>query len=232
MKGLFLFITLIASSMVQAASHDHPSVHGMLIVGKSKVYLSHLPMFHSPHDYQVLIEAEFSADGQTAYQEALKSPFETLFTLVPETFVLPEMAQNPKPFKAQIYKGHFERGGQEIANNVTVTIKKVLYFKKFVPNATKPEMSTLLLFGNEIEQFIAHQITAKPDFDQVMEVKLPNGSGFMKDLGVAEVPLNYSNFPLRPTSIQHADISLSQGPLKIVLDVGNQIYLEHGDLAH
>ena len=42
---------------------DHAAVHGMLMVGEDRSLMSHLPMFHSPHDYQLLLEVNLSAPG-------------------------------------------------------------------------------------------------------------------------------------------------------------------------
>jgi hypothetical protein len=38
---------------------DTTGVHGMLLFGEDVVYLSHLPMFMSPHNFQVLLEVGF-----------------------------------------------------------------------------------------------------------------------------------------------------------------------------
>ncbi|MBR1366611.1 MULTISPECIES: hypothetical protein [Bradyrhizobium] len=42
---------------------EHPSVHGMLMVGEARVLMSHLPMFHAPHDQQIILETTLSAPG-------------------------------------------------------------------------------------------------------------------------------------------------------------------------
>ncbi|WP_374080288.1 hypothetical protein [Bdellovibrio bacteriovorus] len=173
MKIIFATLLILISSIGLAQHHHHSdpaSIHGMLLFGKSQIYLSHLPMFHSPHDYQVILKAELSTQGKNAYLESLKSSSETVYTLVPESFNLPEMIKHPHSFKAQIYKGHFERGGVLIAENVTVNIQ-VLYFKKFASSESKPLQGSYLLFGNKEEQFLAHLITTKPDFDQIVQVK-------------------------------------------------------------
>ena len=49
--------------------HDHghvAAVHNMALVGGHRVFLSHLPMFMSPHDAQVIVEAKFVKDGKNA----------------------------------------------------------------------------------------------------------------------------------------------------------------------
>ena len=62
---------------------DTTGVHGMLLFGEEVLYLSHLPMFASPHHFQVLLEigsedalrAVLTADRQTAADE--------IYTFVP-----------------------------------------------------------------------------------------------------------------------------------------------------
>jgi hypothetical protein len=221
----YLMALLLASNLFTAAlahepGHDHPSVHGMLMVGQSKIYLSHLPMFHSPHDYQVIVEAEVSAEGKAAYLSSLGSSAEKVYTLVPESFVLPDMIKNPKPFKAQIFKGHFEREGVLLADKVTVLIKKVIYFKKFNPSEVKPKDAHYLLFGNEKEQFLAHEITQRPDFDQVLKIDVVDS----KLDGV--LPVVFENVlntkPLEGFKDYQAE--------KISVHTKESLYVETGDL--
>jgi hypothetical protein len=166
--------SVIAIPNVSAQEADQPAIHGMLMVGGNTIYLSHLPMFHTPHEYQAIVEADLGETGDTIYREDRKShPMENIYTLQPqERFVLPAMIQNPTTFPAKIYRGHFERGGTVIAESVPVKITKVIYFKKFETNARKPAGLYYILFGNNREQFVAHLITAKPDFDQVLRVEV------------------------------------------------------------
>lgn len=198
-----LFSTLLHLSITLAA-HDHPSVHGMLMVGQQKVYLSHLPMFHSPHDYQAIFEATLSSEALQVYKQNQAVSKDNIFTLVPEVFVLPDMAANPRPFKAQIYKGHFERGGTKIAD-ATVEVK-VLYFKKFNPVAVEPAKPQFILFGNNQEQFAAHQIFAKPNFDQIYSVTV--------------------------TANEARELDAGNTILTVTLQNEKSLYLEIGDLSH
>ncbi len=46
---------------------EKPGFHGMVLVGQRRAYLSHLPMFHSPHDYQAVFEVSLGpTDGVPA----------------------------------------------------------------------------------------------------------------------------------------------------------------------
>lgn len=181
-KNVFLVLFFFMTQQIVAQRNNHiqkeqvkytdkPSTHGMMLMGNEKVYASHLPMFHSPHDYQIILLLEFSQESQAKYMADKKeNPNETVYTLEPETFVLPEMVNITKKFKANIYRGHFERGGKKIMENIAVSIQQIIYFKKFDTKDTKPKKLQYILFGNSQEQFLAHVISAKPDFDENLSV--------------------------------------------------------------
>lgn len=193
---ILLFVFFILSA--QAQHHhptDKPSVHGMVIFGKSSIYLSHLPMFHNPHDYQALMEVTIASDPRTE---------EGLYTIVPEKFSLPEMMANPRPFKVEMYAGHFERGGKLIGTTI-VKIKKVLLFKKLNPLGKRPAQLTYYSFGNGKDQFLVHKISSRPDFDHIIQVE--SGSSEIREL-----------------TFSHPDTQ--------PLTAGKEIYFETGDLSH
>lgn len=168
----------------------------MVIFGTSSVYLSHLPIFHSPHDYQAILEVEISNDPR-------KDP--GLYTIVPEKFSLPEMMSHPRPFKAEIYAGHFERGGK-LLGSATLKIKNVLVFRKLNPAGQRPDQSTYYSFGNGKEQFLIHKISARPDFDHIIQGESEGNHA-----------LQERKFPFPDTR---------------PLVEGAEIYFETGDLSH
>lgn len=196
MKFLILLSMLITSAFAQHHHSDMPSVHGMVIFGKSSIYLSHLPMFHSPHDYQAIMEVEITSDLRVAGG---------LHTIVPEKFSLPEMMAKPRPFKAEIFAGHFERGGK-LLGSTTVKIKKILLFKKLNPSGQRPLQSTYYSFGNGKEQFLIHKISSRPDFDHILQVKAGQAH---------EIQEKKFSFPDTQPSVE-----------------GEEIYFETGDLSH
>src|SRR4029077_10060019 len=82
-------------SMDSPGGKDRPASHGMLVVGVETVFLYHLPMFMSPHDYQVILEGVFSQKGsdlQRIYREDRNShPQTRVYTIAPVPFVLPDL---------------------------------------------------------------------------------------------------------------------------------------------
>jgi hypothetical protein len=215
MKGWMLLVLLLSTS----AWAEPAAVHGMLLVGQEKIFLSHLPMFHSPHDQQALIEVELDDKAMAILAESRKSSDETVYTIVPEPFVLTEFLARPHSFRAELYRGHFERGGELLDEFVNVKVKSILFQKKLSRSGSQPMVPTYLLFGSAKEQFLAHEIHGAPDFDAVYPVVAPGLEGLQR-LEIAD-------------SLQPGKVRAREAAGKIVeLEVSRDIYFETGDLAH
>ncbi len=115
--------------------------HNMMVVGEKSVFLSHLPMFMSPHNFQVILEATFTNGGknvQEIYTRDRQSHRQTkMYALSPkESFKLPSLfTPNPparNSFKGTILRGHLERGGEEIQGliKIDVNVKRIVYAQK------------------------------------------------------------------------------------------------------
>ena len=224
---LLLGLLLLAS----AAQAEPATVHGMAVVsGGGKIFLSHLPMFHHPHDQQALLEAELDPAAVAAYQASRQSSKETVYTLVPEEFVLSDMLDRPVPFTAELFVGHFERGGKRIAAHVKVQIKRVVFRAPLKASTPQPEVPQYLLFGAPEAPFLAHLISGAPDFDQLLAVT-PNGSlrNQLGEKGTLKLGIPSGVKPLVKGA--YAMVHLPEGT-KEALKVDESLYTEFGDLAH
>jgi hypothetical protein len=159
---------------------DDPAVHGMMVIGEDTVYLSHLPMFGPPHNYQVILEVTFTGeqgDPQAEYVRDRRESGERVYTLIPESFSLPTLAstdpEHPplESFRAEVDRGHFEKGGEKILADVVVNVIEVIHFRKFDPEAEALPELEYFLFGKGQELYLAHLLTRPPDFDQILAVK-------------------------------------------------------------
>lgn len=207
MKLLLVALMSLAAPLFAA---DPPAFHGMAIFGKGRVYISHLPMFHRPHDYQALAEVSLGQAQALYLKDAAAHPQETLYTIAPEkNFVLPQVFVAQGAFPVTLYRGHFERGGTPIAEHVIVQIKKVLYFAKFDPRAVAPKEASYLVIGAPSELFLVHQVVAAPDFDHIV-----SASGSAKTVSLVKV----RNAPLK------------EGDFVGNLKIQKSLYLEFGDL--
>lgn len=176
MKYIIVSLSVLFSLQATAQHHhpERPSTHGMLAFGKKKTYFSHLPMFHAPHDYQVIFEGETDIDLNEIKASAAAQ--NTIITIMPERFTMAGFTQKPHPFKADVYLGHFERGGQLAKKSVTVTPTKMIYAKKF--DGIRLPFDQHVFFGEGDEFFAAHVISAAPDFDMISEAYKERASSF------------------------------------------------------
>ncbi|GAB3105164.1 hypothetical protein [Lysobacter terrae] len=161
----------------RAPSTDPPGEHGMLVVGTDVVYLSHLPMFHAPHDYQLVFEAALDDDALAAYRRDSRRHPGTYYTLVPTArWVLPDTIREGARFAVDLYRGHFERGGMPIRKQATVTVRRIVHFRRFdAGHAADP--AQWFGFGRGHEHFLAHRIEGAPDMDQVVQVSAAPAEG-------------------------------------------------------
>lgn len=154
-------------------SQDAPSIHGMLVLGERRLFLSHLPMFHAPHDYQFIAEAELPEEAMAAYRADRRLSGARLYTLAPtERWPLEARLQPGGSFEADLYRGHFERGGVPILKGISVFVKRLVHARRFEPGA-KPDPGAWIAFGGGAERFLAHRIEGAPDMDQVLAIEGP-----------------------------------------------------------
>jgi hypothetical protein len=236
MKQLLLtFLAILSAISVAMAQHGHegmsadkPSTHGMLIFGKEKIYASHLPLFQAPHNYQIILELELStSDKKKLVSDQQAHPEFTTYTIEPEKFILPEMVKNPRPFTVNLYRGHFERGGTKLLTNIRVTISKIVFFKKLKADEAKAITTDYILFGNTKEQFIAHHITNKPDFEQIIQVKA-KPAAMEQDTLYTIVRLNTTLN--HPVGVSGNTVEAQGKDKKQALVLLRQLYLEFDDL--
>jgi hypothetical protein len=207
----------------QNMAADRPAVHGMLIFGTEKIYASHLPFFHPPHNYQVILELALDKTAkQNFIEDQATHPAFTTYTIEPETFVLPAKIAGKGSFKANLYRGHFERGGVKIADGVRINIVDVLYFKKFDTAELRQHAAAYLIFGNNKEQFAVHQISNKPDFEQIIQIKT--------DLEAGKLTTVIFSVANTPVGVGGNEISIKIDSKERKLLLLKQLYLEFDDL--
>ncbi|MEW2051686.1 hypothetical protein [Streptomyces sp. NPDC005476] len=225
------------------------ATHGMLVVGEEVAYLSHLAMFMSPHDFQVLLAVTFTSDtgdAQKTYRDDRRVTGTDIYTLRPERFRLSDLMgaggqSVRRSFTGTLFRGHFERGGTEIIDPVTVEVKNIIHFRQFEHHASRPADLTYIMFGSSRELYLAHFITTPPDFDQIISVKqvrsvsgapltdevLRKGPGVAIP-GTADAPGNRLQEG-RQVAAAWLDDSSPGVDLRFVM--GHEFYLETGDLA-
>lgn len=195
--------TLLLAALPAAAGAQETAMggHGMAVFGgQAGLYASHLPMFHAPHDSQVLLRFHLAdAAADRALRDTLaQAP--RLWTFDPEAFDLlrlaPGHARPLRGFSARFFDGHFERGGQPQAAAQQVLVDEVLLFRRLQPQPRDAGIGHYRLVGQGQEWFAFKLIDRRPDFDQIVRLDAPGRHG------EADVPLQGLRNP--GTAVQRA----------------------------
>jgi hypothetical protein len=157
-------------------------IHGMLLVGEGPIYLSHLPMFMPPHNFQVILKVTLE-DEVTRKLGDFRAHFghDMLVTVKPALFAIRDLLAGDTDghplteFRANIVKGHFEHGGDTLSHAALVRVDEIAYFEELDLGAADPDETPLdlgyFLFGDaDHDLFLAHQIRHRPSFDHVLRI--------------------------------------------------------------
>ena len=137
MKALIisLFFTMFSSySVAESAPEELPpldpayvGVHGMVLMNKaSTIFAYHLPLYHKPHDVQLLYKLDVK---NVALVHLVRD--NDMVTIKPKPFNLQRLMRGEKvALEADIYIGHFERDGMLVYENMTLNFAKQLYMRK------------------------------------------------------------------------------------------------------
>ena len=194
-----LTLGLFVGSFMGTAFADVPSTHGMLLFGDKTIYASHLPMFHNPHNYQVVysltMENLDGADTLAKYKE-VKESWNGYFTIVPERMDLTKLMDGTiTEFQSLLFQGHFERGGTNLGP-VKVKVGQFLINVPLEPNQETATHEKYVVFGEKDAYYGVHVIGKRPNFDSIVEVS-PNSSAIQVE---SQAQFDDSLLPLTLTS--------------------------------
>lgn len=155
-------------------------VHGMTVFGgREALYAGHLPMFHPPHDTQVIVRFHLADAAQDAALRSELALRPRLWTLEPKLFDLlrlaPDHVDPLRRFEATLFEGHFERGGIKRFAGQTVVIDEILAFRRLDPSPRAGSIGDYHLVGRGREWFAFKQIDRRPDFDHLLALNAPRG---------------------------------------------------------
>lgn len=170
MVGLFVLLVFNSAN----AQHPHSSTHlvgyhGMVLLYDKQTgfYASHMPLYHKPHNYQVIYHVEMPKADNLMLE--LKKG---LVTMLPERFDLQKLIDG-KPFTigAQFYQGHFERGGVELIKR-QVRFSRAVLIKPVTPltqtTATKIHNANFYVAPISANKaIVVHKIQRPPSFDAI-----------------------------------------------------------------
>jgi len=183
------------AELVRVGVHDSPveidesrqyfdptaGFHGQILLGDDLLY--HLPMYMThpaahPHNFQVILEVEMPADVAQAVRTDQDANPKALYTAKPPPFAQHQLLSYPgHPHLAgydsvEIVRHHFERPTPRPIQitETPMAIRKVVHFRQLAPGREAPGELAYILFGAGEERYMAHLLSAPPDFDQLLEV--------------------------------------------------------------
>lgn len=125
----------ITSIHADHKNHTRVGSHGMvLFTDGATLYASHLPLYYSPHDYQLIYTVKSAHKAKLiAYLQAGATSHGNMVTLLPENFDLNKLVDGERfSIPAQFYKGHFERGGTKWLGKSELIFEKLLFKRRLV----------------------------------------------------------------------------------------------------
>ena len=148
-------------------------VHGMVLVNQgSSIYASHLPLYKKPHNVQLLYKLD---NNDLSVLQTVRDG--QLITIKPKPFNLQRLMRGEKmDIQADLYAGHFERGGMLVYENIILSFDKLLYVRTFddiKPSSTKQEYDVVSLKQNY--KIYIHRIQQAPSFDHILSIDLEAG---------------------------------------------------------
>jgi hypothetical protein len=207
LRTIFLSLFLYCTSLAQAAPLTW-GLHGMVLFGgKQGLYASHLPMFHAPHDYQVVLQVRLADAALDARLRNFLDGNTALWTLEPERFelarLLPAAPQPLRQFQATVVRGHFEKNGQAQAGyrDTAILVERVLLMRQLSPALSVHASARYLQVGDGTQRFLVKRIDSRPDFEHIVAwtgaPQTPHGDIVVSKTGVQQPPAAVLQHALR-----------------------------------
>lgn len=219
------------------------ATHGQLMLGPSILY--HLPVFMTdpwshPHNFQVALEVALPPDARAAIEADQAAHPNSIYTAVPPVFAqtslvidVPGHPRKDAFGELVVFRNHFERPSRVAIAQARAEIMRVLHFRELAPDLPKPPELAYAVFGDSDDLFLAHLLSAPPDFDQVLKIELDSAPA---DVDMAT---RFSlSFATRSNKVEDRlkvgeEISCAtEGGDSISLRVVAEPYCETGELAH
>jgi hypothetical protein len=150
----------------------------MVLFGENTSYISHMPVFHAPHATQAVFAVTLAESmdprqppGETLAQyTSAKNAGQTLFTIVSDPIDLDQLvARRISVFQADLYSGHFERGGS-LLGRVQITVEETVFSRPISPTDATNGYETYTAFGLDDEYYAIHWIGGDQRYDRIVKV--------------------------------------------------------------
>lgn len=149
---------------------SHVGVHGMVLFGAAsdRLYVSHIPTFGAPHNFQVIAEVRI-AGGVPADQQDFATK---QFTVRPTAFSLYDMANGTlRSVTGTIHMGNFETQGPVMHRNVQFSVERVVFARPLARSTPLNRALEYVAVGTPEHPYLVHVIDTPSSFDQILNAK-------------------------------------------------------------
>lgn len=146
----------------------YEGVHGMVLyTANSRVFAHHLPMYHEPHNVQLIYQLEVKDVNLLQLIRDAK-----MVTIKPEPFNLQRLMRGEElSVTADVYMGHFERDGLLTYEQSTIKFAKQIYFREMtdVKESNRLQEFDVVDLNKNYKLYI-HKIAKAPSYEGVMHI--------------------------------------------------------------
>jgi hypothetical protein len=131
-----LALALVVMS-VSAYAHENHTKHNMVLVGENEIFASHI-VYKSPHNYQVILKINLSAETRSKYLSARKSAPGNLMILLLDSMDISKIASTTA-LSGTLLSEDQNGNRSELETNIKIEQKdfQLLYFDE-VPLSLVP----------------------------------------------------------------------------------------------
>lgn len=189
----------VSSTPTVGSPGSHVATHGMVLFGKERVYLSHIPLFNQPHNLQVVVEVKVSGVPET------QNFADKLYTMAPTPFSLFDLANGTLPaIVGTVFDGNFEAGGRPIFRNVRFEVQRVIFQQGLLPTAQRSPTLDYIAVGTPSDPYLVHVIDERASFDSIVGVRFG-------ELGLSESALEAGTFVTIAGGVNNVRTRLGRG---------------------
>jgi hypothetical protein len=176
MKKTLLLVSILLFSQSILAGDDPEqfppldpkfmAVHGMVLMNNgSALYVSNLPSYDEPHNTQLIYAV---AADDAALLKLVRDA--DLVTIKPRPFNLQRLMRDERvSIKADVYMGHFERGGMLVFEGIDMLLDEQIYMRsleELEPSSWLQKYDTVELRGKQ--KILIHQIQPAPSYEHII----------------------------------------------------------------
>lgn len=162
--------TASTAKTMQHSQHKLTGSHGMVIIHDQKTgfYASHLPLYSSPHDYQIVYKINVEEPKRLERMLAIG-----MVTTLPDVFDLRRLIDGEAfSLQAKFYQGHFERAG-EMMFTAKIDFEKQLFIEPIKQGYQNSLSEFYIAPVDDNRAIIIHKIQIPPSFDALSIIETP-----------------------------------------------------------